>query len=110
MLRLGATALDAFEQAVVELEEDPVFAAGIGSHLNQDGNAQLDAILMDGASLNSGAVACVERVRNPIRLARLILEKSSHMLLCSAGAEKFAMDNGLALCDPSVFRIHAEVR
>src|SRR5262245_43875894 len=110
MLRLGATALDACEQAIIELEEDPVFDAGIGSHLNQDGNAQLDAILMDGATLNSGAVACVERVRNPIRLARLILEKSNHMLLCSSVAEKFAVNTGLDICDPSLFRIQAEVR
>jgi L-asparaginase / beta-aspartyl-peptidase len=96
----GGSALDACEQAIVELEDDPVFDAGIGSHPNRDGNVQLDAILMNGGTLKSGAVVAVERVRNPIRLARLILEKSEHMLLAGYGAEQFAVEHGIALCDP----------
>jgi beta-aspartyl-peptidase (threonine type) len=100
ILTAGGAALDAVEAAIVSLEDDPVFDAGVGSHLNRDGRAQLDAIVMDGATLKAGAVAAVERVRNPIRLARLVLEKSDHMMLVAAGAERFAAENGLPLCDP----------
>jgi L-asparaginase / beta-aspartyl-peptidase len=97
----GGSALDACEQAIVQLENDPVFDAGIGSHLNRDGHIQMDAILMDGVSLKSGAVVAVERIRNPIRLARLVLERSEHMMLAGDGAELFARENGLGLCDPA---------
>jgi len=100
ILSTGGAALDAVEAAIVVLEDDPVFDAGFGSHLNRDGRVQLDAILMDGDTLKAGAVAAVERVRNPIRLALCILEKSPHMMLVAAGAEQFAVENGLALCDP----------
>src|SRR4030095_16544908 len=75
ILEEGRPAMDACEAAIIELEDDPVFDAGRGAHLNRDGNAQLDAILMDGASLQSGSVGAVERIRNPIRLARPILEE-----------------------------------
>ena len=93
--------MDAVEAAVVILEDDPVFNAGTGAGLNRDGNVQLDAILMDGITLKAGAVAAVERIRNPIRLARLILEKSPHILLAAAGAEQFATENGIPLCAPA---------
>jgi beta-aspartyl-peptidase (threonine type) len=96
----GGGALDAVEAAIVVLEDDPAFDAGLGSHLNLEGRAQLDAIIMDGGTLKAGAVAAVERVRNPIRLARRILEGSEHMMLVGAGAEKFASENGMALCAP----------
>ncbi len=76
ILTRGGTAIDAVEAAIVILEDDPTFDAGTGSHLNLEGHVQLDAILMDGASLKAGAVAAVERVRNPIRLARKLLEVS----------------------------------
>jgi beta-aspartyl-peptidase (threonine type) len=109
-LKEGRSAIDACEQAIMELEDEPVFDAGIGSHLNRDGRAQLDAILMDGASLKSGAVACVERLQNPIQLARRVLEQSEDMLLSGYGAERFATEHGLTLCDPSIFRITAEVQ
>ena len=108
VLASGGSALDACEQAIIELEEDPVFDAGIGSHLNRDGVAQLDAILMDGVSLKSGAVACVEHIRNPIQLARLVLERSEHMLLTGYGAEQFAREHGFPVCDPAIFRIATE--
>src|SRR2546426_8608454 len=100
ILKNGGSALDACEQAIIELEDDPVFDAGIGSHPNRDGKAQLDAILMDGESLKSGAVVSVERIRHPIHLARVIFEKSEHMLLAGYGAEQFALEHGLELCDP----------
>lgn len=96
----GGAAIDAVEAAIVVLEDDPTFDAGIGSHLNRDGRVQLDAVMMDGATLKAGAVAAVERVRNPIRLARCLLEKSDHMMLVGAGAETFASENSIPLCSP----------
>ena len=104
----GGSALDAVEAAVVVLENDPAFDAGIGSHLNRDGRVQLDAIVMNGATLKAGAVAAVERVRNPIRLARLVLEKSEHMMLVGAGAEQFGAENGLELCAPEELVLERE--
>lgn len=100
LLSSGGLALEAVEAAIVVLEDDPVFNAGTGGNLNRDGRVQLDAILVDGTSFKAGALAAVERVRNPIRLARCILEKSPHMLLVAAGAEQFVIENGFALCDP----------
>ncbi len=92
--------MDAVEAAIVVLEEDPTFDAGFGSHLNRDGRVELDAIIMDGATLNAGAVASVERVRNPIRLARKVMESCEHMMLVGTGAEQFAAAAGLPLCPP----------
>lgn len=100
VLARGGAALDAVEAAIVVLEDDLTFDAGTGSHLNRDGRVQLDAILMDGSSLKAGSVAAVERIKNPIRLARKILESSQHMMLVGAGAELFAQENGMPLCDP----------
>lgn len=100
ILANGGAALDACEQAIIELEDEPVFDAGVGSHLNREGRAQLDAILMDGATLKSGGVVAVEHIRNPISLARVVLDKSEHMLIASGGAERFALEHGIALCDP----------
>jgi beta-aspartyl-peptidase (threonine type) len=101
VLESGGSCLDACEQAIVELEDEPVFDAGLGSHLNRDGTVQLDAILMNGANLKSGAVVAVERLLNPIRVARLILEQSEHMLIAGYGAEQFALEHGMALCSPA---------
>jgi len=100
ILSKGGGALDAVEAAIMVLEDDPTFDAGIGSHLNLDGHVELDAIVMDGATLKAGAVAAVERIRNPIRLARCVLESSEHMMLVGAGAEQFAREQGLSLCEP----------
>ena len=110
VLSRGGLALDACEQAIIELEDDPVFDAGVGSHPNRDGNVQLDAILMNGATLKSGAVVAVERVRNPIRVARAVLEKSEHMLLAGYGAEQFALECGIPLCDPKELITDTEAR
>jgi len=104
----GGSALDTVEASIIVLEDDPTFDAGIGSHLNRDGRVQLDAIVMDGASLKAGAVAAVERVKNPIRLARAVLEKSNHMMLVGAGAEQFAEEHGIALCSPDQLVIDRE--
>lgn len=100
ILSAHGAAIDAVQAAIVSLEDNPTFDAGIGSHLNRDGRVQLDAILMDGSSLKAGAIAAVERIRNPICLARLVLENSEHMMLVGPGAEQFAAENGLPLCDP----------
>jgi L-asparaginase / beta-aspartyl-peptidase len=99
LLAQGCTALDAVEAAVTILEDDETFDAGRGSFLTADGRVQLDALLMDGATLRAGAVACVERVKNPIQAARLVLERSPHVYLVGAGAEEFARQHGIALIE-----------
>lgn len=109
VLEAGGSAIEAVERAAVVLEDDPIFDAGTGSHLNRDGRVQLDAILMDGRTLEAGAVAGVERIKNPIRLARAVLEQSEHMMLVGAGAEQFARENGIALCDPQELIVPREV-
>jgi beta-aspartyl-peptidase (threonine type) len=100
ILSSGGSATDAVESSIVILEDDPTFDAGFGAHLNTDGRVQLDAIIMDGTTLKAGSVAAVERIRNPIRLARQVLEHSEHMMIVAAGAEKFAVEHGIALCAP----------
>jgi L-asparaginase / beta-aspartyl-peptidase len=99
LLRQGASALDAVEAAVTILEDDENFDAGRGSFLNRDGRVQLDALLMDGATLRAGAVACVERLKNPIQAARLVLERSPHVYFVGAGAEEFVREHGMGLVD-----------
>jgi beta-aspartyl-peptidase (threonine type) len=108
ILERGGSAMGAVEAAIVVLEDDPTFDAGVGSHLNRDGRVELDAMLMDGATLKAGAVAAVERVRNPIRLARRVLESCEHMMLVGAGAEQFAVEQGLPLCSPEELVIERE--
>jgi beta-aspartyl-peptidase (threonine type) len=110
ILAQGGPALDAVEAAVVLLEDDAIFDAGIGSHLNREGRVELDAMVMDGQTLRAGAVAAVQRVRNPIRLARAVLEHCEHMMLVGEGAEQFAAERGLELCDPSELVIERELR
>jgi L-asparaginase / beta-aspartyl-peptidase len=95
----GGSALDAVEAAITVLEDDPGFNAGTGAVLTSDGHVQLDCGVMDGVSLNVGAIAGVERIKNPIRVARAVLT-SPHVLLAGAGAEAFAREAGFALCDP----------
>ncbi len=99
LLERGASAVDAVEAAVAVMEDDETFDAGRGSFLTRDGRVQMDALLMDGATLRTGGVACVERLRNPIHAARLVLEESPHVYFVGAGAERFARQHGMALCD-----------
>ncbi len=101
VLAAGGTALDATVAACVVLEDDPAFNAGTGSCLNADGEVEMDACLMDGASLRAGAVAAIRGVRNPIRVARLVMERSPHVLLAGAGAERFARGHGVEPYPPS---------
>jgi beta-aspartyl-peptidase (threonine type) len=98
-LSRGGTAVDAVEAAVTIMEDDDTFDAGRGSFLTRDGRVQLDALLMNGADLRTGGVACVERLRNPIQAARLVLEKSPHVYFVGTGAERFATQNGMRLVD-----------
>src|SRR5262245_40411754 len=100
ILQAGGRALDAVQAALVVLENDPGFNAGTGAVLTTDGRAQLDAGIMDGEGLQVGAIAGVERVKNPIVLARRVLD-SPHALLMGAGAEQFAVESGMSLCDAS---------
>lgn len=108
LLREGASALEAVETAVTLLEDDETFDAGRGSFLTSDGRVQLDALLMDGATLRAGAVACVERLKNPIHAARLVLEQSPHVYLVGAGAEAFAHQHGMRLIENSELVIERE--
>jgi beta-aspartyl-peptidase (threonine type) len=101
MLQDGKSAVDAVEAAVTILEDDETFDAGRGSFLTSVGRVQLDALLMDGSNLRAGGVACVERLRNPIQAARLVLDKSPHIYFVGAGAEDFAQQHGMALIDNS---------
>jgi len=99
ILTLGGSALDAVEAAVTVMEDDPTFDAGRGSFLTSDGRVQLDALLMDGGRMKAGGVACVERLRNPIQAARLVLEQSPHVYFVGSGAEEFARSHGMPLID-----------
>jgi beta-aspartyl-peptidase (threonine type) len=100
LLCKGASAVDVVEAAVRVMEDDPTFDAGCGSHLNAAGEVELDALIMEGATLKAGSVAAVQRVRNPVSLARLVMEKSEHVLLVAKGAERFARDHGIPICQP----------
>jgi L-asparaginase / beta-aspartyl-peptidase len=98
ILSKGGTALDAVQAAIMLMEDDPAFDAGVGSYLNRDGNVELDASFMDGRTLAAGAVACVQRVKNAIVLARRVME-SEHTFLIGRGAEDFASEKGIPLID-----------
>jgi len=100
ILLAGGSALDAVQAAIMALEDNPGFNAGVGSVLTADGRAELDAGIMDGATLEVGAVAGVTRIRQPIALARAVLT-SPHVLLVGAGAEQFAEAHGIALVENS---------
>ncbi|MEG9438163.1 isoaspartyl peptidase/L-asparaginase [Edaphobacter sp. HDX4] len=99
LLERGGSAMDAVEAAVAVMEDDEIFDAGRGSFLTRDGRVQLDALMMNGEDLRAGGVACVERLKNPIRAARLVLEHSPHIYFVGTGAERFAMQHGMRLID-----------
>lgn len=99
VLEHGGSAVEAVEAAIVIMEDDEAFDAGRGSVLNRDGRVQLDALIMDGGSLAAGGVGAVETVRNPIRVARVIMERTPQVFLVGMGAERFAADHGIEPID-----------
>ncbi|UGS41277.1 Isoaspartyl peptidase [Pseudocitrobacter corydidari] len=103
MLEAGASALDVVTEAVRQLEECPLFNAGMGSVFTADETHELDACVMDGYSLNAGAVAGVKHLRNPVLAARQVLENSPHVLLIGDGAETFAQQQGIELVNNDIF-------
>lgn len=103
-LAAGKPALDAVTAAITVLENDPTFNAGRGAVFTHDGKNELDSSLMDGATLRAGAVAGVHTVKNPILLARAVMEHSPHVMMVGQGAEMFAAEQKIELVDPSYFR------
>jgi len=103
-LLAGKPALDAVTAAITVLENDPTFNAGRGAVFTHDGKNELDASLMDGATLRAGAVAGVHTVKNPILLAQAVMEHSPHVMMVGQGAETFAAEQKIELVDPSYFR------
>lgn len=99
----GGSSLDAVEAAVRILEDSPLFNAAKGAVFTSEGANELDASIMDGSNLKAGAVASVKRIRNPITLARAVMEKSENVLLVGEGAEAFAKAQGIELVDPKYF-------
>ncbi len=110
VLAKGGSAVDAVEAAVALMEDDETFDAGRGSFLTRDGRVQLDAFLMDGATLRAGGVGCVERIRNPIHAARKVLDESPHVYFVGEGAERFAEEHGIPLCDNGELVVERELR
>lgn len=110
VLEAGGSSLDAVTAAVRVLEDNPLFNAGRGAVLAHDGHAELDASIMDGRSLAAGAVTGLRHVRNPIDLARRVMEDSPHVFLSGAGAEEFALEQGLAFVPNEYFVTPARQR
>ena len=102
-LQAGRSGLDAVEIAIRILEDSPLFNAGKGAVFTNDGKNELDASIMDGKTLGAGAVAGLHRVKNPITLARAVMEKSLHVMMVGDGAEKFAAEQKIELVDPKYF-------
>lgn len=103
VLKRGGSSLDAIEATIKVLEDSPLFNAGKGAVFTSEGTNELDASIMDGATLKAGAVAGVKRIKNPISLARLVMEKSPHVMMVGEGAETFARQNGVEWVDPKYF-------
>jgi len=110
VLEGGGTSLDAVTRAVMALEDDPLFNAGRGAVFTIDGNNELDASIMDGATLRAGAVAGVTHIKNPIELARTVMEHSDYVLLSGSGAEEFALTRGFQFVPRSYFYTTARWR
>ena len=110
VLASDGTSLDAAIAAVRVLEDNPLFNAGRGAVLNRDGMAELDASLMDGRTLAAGAVSGLRHIRNPIDLARLVMDQSPHVMLVGTGAEDFARSHGIELVSNEYFRTPARQR
>ncbi len=107
VLEGGGEALDAVIAVVTRLENSPYFNAGKGAVFTAEGTNELDASLMDGSTLRAGAVAGLTRIKNPILLARAVMERSPHVMMIGAGAEEFAREAGIEFVDPAYFRTEA---
>lgn len=105
----GKSSLDAVCAAVMVLEDSPLFNAGRGACFNADGEIEMDASVMEGDGLRAGAVAAVRRIRNPVLAARMVMEKTRHVLLAGQGAEKLAEKNALALEKPEYFHTERQL-
>jgi L-asparaginase / beta-aspartyl-peptidase len=103
VLQESGTSIEAVTRAVVLLEDNPLFNAGKGAVFTLDGRNELDASIMDGSTLEAGAVCGVTRIRNPVTLARAVMEKSPHVMLAGTGAEEFAFTQGFSFVPPSYF-------
>ncbi len=103
ILKNGGSSLDAVTETICVLEDSPLFNAGKGAVFTAEGVNEMDASIMDGSDLNAGAVAGVQSIKNPIRAARAVMEDSPHVLLSGAGADTFALQQGLTIVDPEYF-------
>src|SRR6188768_1623251 len=103
VLGKGGTALDAVEATIVLMEDDPLFNAGRGAVFTAEGRNELDASIMDGRTLSAGAVAGVTRTRHPVQLARLVMDRSPHVMLAGEPAEQFGVTHGLEQANPAWF-------
>ncbi|WP_407067083.1 isoaspartyl peptidase/L-asparaginase family protein [Hyphococcus lacteus] len=110
VLENGGAALDAIEAAIIIMEDSPLFNAGKGAVFTREGKNELDSSVMDGATLNAGAVAGVTRIKNPIKLARAVMENSEHVMFAREGAEEFAKEQGLEFVKPRYFKTDARWR
>ena len=104
VLQNGGSSLDAVEATIHVMEDSPLFNAGKGAVFTSAGTNELDAAIMDGATLKAGAVAGLKRIKSPITLARWVMERSPHVMMVGVGAEDFAKENGMEWVDPSYFR------
>lgn len=103
ILKNGGTAIDAVEKAIVVMEDSPLFNAGKGAVYTNAATNELDASIMDGKTLNAGAISGVSHIKNPIKLARVVMEKSEHVMLSGKGAEDFAKQHQLEVADSAYF-------
>lgn len=105
LLREGHAAIDVVTECVIILEDCPLFNAGKGAVVNSDGIHELDASIMDGRTLDAGAVCGIRNIKNPIRIARLVMDNSPHVMLSTEGAQKFAIENGFELVEAEYFYV-----
>ena len=108
ILASGGASLDAVEATIRVMEDSGLFDAGRGAYYTRDGVPELDAAIMDGRTLSAGSVASLKHIANPIHLARLVMEKTKHVLLVSSGAEDFAKSQGIELVSPYYFYTERE--
>ncbi len=108
ILARGGTSLDAVEATIRVMEDSGLYDAGRGAYYTKDGVPEMDAAIMDGRTLQAGSVAALQHIANPIRLARLVMEKTPHVLLVATGAEEFAKSQGIELVSPYYFYTERE--